>query len=51
MSVRVYSVFVLSCVQVADLRRADPPSKGPIYCVEDHGTEKETKAQQGAVGT
>jgi hypothetical protein len=23
----VYSVFVLSCVQVAALRRADPPSK------------------------
>jgi hypothetical protein len=27
MSVCVYSVFVLSCVQVAALRRADPPSK------------------------
>jgi hypothetical protein len=27
MSVRVYSVFVLSCVQVAALRHADPPSK------------------------
>jgi hypothetical protein len=27
MSVYFYSVFVLSCVQVAALRRADPPSK------------------------
>jgi hypothetical protein len=27
MSVCVYSVFVLSCVQVVVLRRADPPSK------------------------
>jgi hypothetical protein len=27
MSVRVYSVLVLSCVQVATLRRADPPSE------------------------
>jgi hypothetical protein len=28
MSVCVYFVFVLSCVQVAALRRADPPSTG-----------------------
>jgi hypothetical protein len=27
--VRVYSVFLLSSVQVAALRRADPPSKEP----------------------
>jgi hypothetical protein len=27
MSVCVYTVFLLSCVQVAALRRADPPSK------------------------
>jgi hypothetical protein len=27
MSMCVYSVFVLSCVQVAAFRRADPPSK------------------------
>jgi hypothetical protein len=27
MSVCIYSVFVLSCVQVEALRRADPPSK------------------------
>jgi hypothetical protein len=29
MSVCVYSVFVLSYVQVAALRRPDPPSKEP----------------------
>jgi hypothetical protein len=28
MSVCVYSVFVMSFVQVAALRRADPPSEG-----------------------
>jgi hypothetical protein len=27
MSVRVFSVFVLSCVELAAVRRADPPSK------------------------
>jgi hypothetical protein len=27
MFVSLFSVFVLSCVQVADLRQADPPSK------------------------
>jgi hypothetical protein len=27
MSVCVYSVFVLSCMQVADFRRTNPPSK------------------------
>jgi hypothetical protein len=27
MSVCVYSVFMMSCVQVAALRRADPPFK------------------------
>jgi hypothetical protein len=27
----VYSLFVLSCVQVAALRRADPPSKGSYW--------------------
>jgi hypothetical protein len=42
MSVCVYSVFVLSCVQVAALRRADPPSK-------DYETEKAATIQQRAV--
>jgi hypothetical protein len=32
MSVSVYSVFVLFCVQVAALQRVDPPSKEP-YCL------------------
>jgi hypothetical protein len=43
MSVCVYSVFVLPCVQIAALRRADPPSK------EDEETEKVAKAQQSAL--
>jgi hypothetical protein len=45
----VYSVFVLSCVQVAALRRADPPSKGPTNCVKDQETEKAVKVLQWAV--
>jgi hypothetical protein len=39
-----YSVFVLSFVYVAALRRADPPSKES--CVIDYETEREAKAQQ-----
>jgi hypothetical protein len=35
MSVCVYSVFVLSFVQVAALLRTYPPSKGPTDCVKD----------------
>jgi hypothetical protein len=49
MSVCVYSVFVLSCVQGAVLQRADPPFKGPADCVKDQETEKAAKAQQTAV--
>jgi hypothetical protein len=45
----VYSVFALSCVQVAALRRADPPSRCPTECIEDQETEKAAKAQQRAV--
>jgi hypothetical protein len=50
MSVCVYSVFVLFCVQVAALRRADPPSK-ELYqlCKKDQETEKVVKAQQNDV--
>jgi hypothetical protein len=40
MLVCVYSVFVLSCVEVAALRWADPPSKDPTDCVKDQETEK-----------
>jgi hypothetical protein len=43
MSVCVYSESVLSCVQVAALRQADPPSK-ESYRVK----YQETKAQQRA---
>jgi hypothetical protein len=43
MLVCVYSVFVLSCVQVAALRRADAD------CVKVQETEKATKAQERAI--
>jgi hypothetical protein len=50
MSVCLYSVFVLSCVQVEALRRADPPSKESYrLCKKDQGTEKAAKDQQRAV--
>jgi hypothetical protein len=55
MSVYVYSVFVLSCVWVAVLRRADPPSKESYrlctkLCIGLQNWKKETaKAQQRAV--
>jgi hypothetical protein len=39
----VYSVFVLSCVQVAALRR------GPTDHVKDHESKKAVKVQQRAV--
>jgi hypothetical protein len=45
MFVCVYSVFVLSCVQVAALRRADPPSKESYRLCKDQETEKSAKAQ------
>jgi hypothetical protein len=44
----VYSVFVLSCVQLAALGRIDPLSK-ESYRVKDQETEKAAKAQQRAV--
>jgi hypothetical protein len=50
MSVYVYYVFVLSCVKVAALRRADPLSKESYrLCKKDYETEEETRAQQSAV--
>jgi hypothetical protein len=43
--VRLFSV--LSCVQVAALRRADSPSKGPYrLCKKDQETEKAAKVQK-----
>jgi hypothetical protein len=47
MSVCVYSVFVLSCVQVAALRQTDPCPRSPTDCVKDQETEKATKANKG----
>jgi hypothetical protein len=43
----VYTVFVLSCVQVVALRRADHSSK-ESYCLwkNDYETEQEAGAQQ-----
>jgi hypothetical protein len=49
MSVCVYSVFVLSCVQVTALRGADPPSKESYRLCKDQETEKATKVQQRAI--
>jgi hypothetical protein len=44
MSVCVYSVFVLSCVEVAALRQADPPSK-KSYRLCKMSRNKEKKSQ------
>jgi hypothetical protein len=45
-----YYVFVLSCVQVAALRWADPPSKESYrLCKKDREIEKAAKTQQKAV--
>jgi hypothetical protein len=50
MSVFVYSVSVLSCVQVAALRRADHSSWEPYRLgKKDYVTEEEARAQQRAV--
>jgi hypothetical protein len=50
MSVCVYSVFVLSCVQVAALRRADLPSKESCRLYkDDYETKEEARAQQRTV--
>jgi hypothetical protein len=46
----VYSVFVLSCVQVAAFRRADHSSKETYrLCKKDYETEEEARAKQRAV--
>jgi hypothetical protein len=50
MSVCVNFVFVLFCVQVAVLRRADHSSKESYrMCKNDYETEEEARAQERAV--
>jgi hypothetical protein len=46
MSVCVYSVFMLLCVQVAALRPADPPSKEFYRLCIDQDTEKAAKVHK-----
>jgi hypothetical protein len=47
MSVSVYSIFVLSCVQATALRRADPPSiESYRMCNKAEETERAAKVQQ-----
>jgi hypothetical protein len=48
MSVCVYSVFLLFCVQIAALRRADPPSKESYRLCKRLKTEQAAKVQQRA---
>jgi hypothetical protein len=46
----VYSVFVLFCVWVAALRRADHSSKESYHlCKHNYETEEEARAQQRAI--
>jgi hypothetical protein len=47
MSVYFYSVFELFCVQVAALRRGDPPSKESYRLCIDYETEKAAKVHKG----
>jgi hypothetical protein len=48
--VSIYSVFVLSCVEVAALRRADHSSKkSHRLCKKDYETEEGARAQKRAV--
>jgi hypothetical protein len=49
MSVCLYSILVLSCVQIVALWRAYLRPRGPTDCVKDQETEKVAKAQQRAV--
>jgi hypothetical protein len=44
-----YSLFVLSFVEVAALRRAVPPSKESYHLRTNEETEEEARAQQRAI--
>jgi hypothetical protein len=49
MSLCVFSVFMLFCVHVAALRRADHSSKESYrLCKKDYDTEEEARAQRRA---
>jgi hypothetical protein len=48
-SVCLYSVFMLSYVKIAALRRLIPLPRNPIDCLKDQENEKVAKAQQRAV--
>jgi hypothetical protein len=46
----VYYVFVMFCVSVAAMRRADHSSKESYgLCIKDYETEEDVRAQQRAV--
>jgi hypothetical protein len=45
----VYSMFVLFCLYIAALRRADPPSKEPYCLCKKYNETEEASAQRGAV--
>jgi hypothetical protein len=49
MFICVYSVFVLSCLQVVSLRGADPQSTQYTDCVKDRAPGKVAKVQQRTV--
>jgi hypothetical protein len=47
--VRLFCVCAVLCMQVAALRRADPPPRGPTDCVKDKETEKRQMSNKRAV--
>jgi hypothetical protein len=50
MSVCAFILFVLFCVQVEDLRRADHSSRDSYrLCKKDYETEEEARAQKMAI--
>jgi hypothetical protein len=49
MSMCVYCVCAVLCVQVTALRQADPPPRSPTDWLKDQETEKAAKVQPRAV--